>query len=117
MFALPCRFTDSEDDSHKISAKNEQSTLTNGTDVIDFPKKSSSIKRKNNTQEEKISIPKDDDAAKTEDGKPSAGNNSQKNSLTATMFMLGIAYSANLGGTGFPTGTGPNLVLWGLLQR
>lgn len=38
-------------------------------------------------------------------------------SLTATMFMLGIAYSSNLGGTGFPTGTGPNLVLWGLLQR
>uniref|UniRef100_A0A6A7FWD7 Solute carrier family 13 member 5-like n=2 Tax=Hirondellea gigas TaxID=1518452 RepID=A0A6A7FWD7_9CRUS len=38
------------------------------------------------------------------------------NVALATMFMLGIAYSSNLGGTGFPTGTGPNLVLWGLLQ-
>ena len=35
----------------------------------------------------------------------------------STMFMLATAYSANLGGTAFPTGTGPNLVLWGLLQR
>ena len=33
------------------------------------------------------------------------------------MFMLATAFSANLGGTAFPTGTGPNLVLWGLLER
>ena len=35
----------------------------------------------------------------------------------STMCFLATAYGANLGGTGFPTGTGPNLVLWGVLQR
>ncbi|XP_047739774.1 solute carrier family 13 member 5 isoform X2 [Hyalella azteca] len=34
----------------------------------------------------------------------------------AAMFLLGIAYSSNLGGTAFPTGTGANIILWGLLE-
>lgn len=33
------------------------------------------------------------------------------------MFFLATAYGANLGGTGSMTGTGPNLVLRGLLLR
>ncbi|RXG52781.1 Solute carrier family 13 member 2 [Armadillidium vulgare] len=34
----------------------------------------------------------------------------------STMYFLATAYGSNLGGTGFPTGTGPNLVLWGIMQ-
>ena len=48
----------------------------------------------------------------SKDNDPDSVNNKR----LATMFMLGVAYSSNLGGTGFPTGTGPNLVLWGILQ-
>lgn len=35
----------------------------------------------------------------------------------STMYFLATAYGANLGGIGFPTGTSPNLVLWGILHR
>ena len=34
-----------------------------------------------------------------------------------SLYMLSVAYSANLGGTGFPTGTGPNMVFWGIMER
>lgn len=33
------------------------------------------------------------------------------------MFMLSVAYAANVGGTGSPIGCGPNIVLMGLLQK
>ncbi|KAB7499344.1 Solute carrier family 13 member 2 [Armadillidium nasatum] len=35
----------------------------------------------------------------------------------STMLFLATAYSANLGGTAFPTGTGPNLVFWGIYHK
>ena len=33
------------------------------------------------------------------------------------MYYVALAYAANLGGTGFPTGTGPNLVIWAILEK
>jgi len=33
------------------------------------------------------------------------------------VYMMGVAYSSNIGGTGVITGTNPNLVLLGILTE
>ncbi|KAF2352248.1 Imidazolonepropionase [Trinorchestia longiramus] len=51
-----------------------------------------------------------------EENKHPALSEEEAGGQLAAMFMLGTAYSANLGGVAFPTGTGPNLILWGFLE-
>ena len=41
---------------------------------------------------------------------------SNKDNLLRDILYLGVAYAANIGGTGSLTGTNPNLVLVGFLQ-